>query len=165
MLCYSTALPSFATSGFLSNTALSEDPFRHLCACLSSTRSCMKRPNLFQVYKSFAYTNISYIRLVKTHYRYSLLWSKVGFVYGGCVSKVVRQVTFSRPSRSLTPTPHRSLQLTQQYQMEGEGSPSQVLLKQNPNTFSLGGSLSTIVFLFCRKARLEDFSSPYPSFL
>lgn len=165
MLCYSTALPSFATSGLLSNRATSEDPFRQLCACLSNTRSCMKRPNLLQVYKSFAYTNISYIRLVKTHYSYSLLWRKVGLVYGGCVSEVVRQVTSSRANWFLCPMPHRSLRLAQLCQSKGERSLSQVLLKQNPNTFSLGDSLGATVFFFCCKANLEDFSSPCPSFL
>lgn len=61
--------------------------------------------------------------------------------------------------------PHRSLQLAQVCQLKGEGFLSHVLPKQNPNAFSLGGSLSTIVFFFCRKAYLEDFSSLCPSFL
>jgi len=61
--------------------------------------------------------------------------------------------------------PHRSLQLAQLCQLKGEGSLSQVLLKQNANTFSLGDSLSMTIFFICCKANLENFFSACHSFL
>lgn len=90
---------------------------------------------------------------------------KLGLYISGCASEAVRQVTPSRFIWSLTPMPHRSLQLAQLCQLKGEGFLSQVLPKQNPNAFFLGDSLSTIVFFFCCKTNLEDFSSLCPSFL